>query len=165
MNDLIRLLLTWMETGICSILHFQPSVSDLDRPILDRSESPGMADLRRSRGKVWDNLDWAKSYFLDKILISFGKDIRHKSSDSWGKVKQRSFYFNWGQTPHLDLMKGEIDFLIWDATKETFLNATRQNGLKMLSFQIKKQLDQDAPSKMPTFETLFDIIGDDLRYL
>ena len=46
---------------------------------------------RRSRGKVWDNLDWAKSYFLDKILISFGKDIRHKSSDSWGKVKQRSF--------------------------------------------------------------------------
>ena len=30
MNDLIRLLLTWMETGICSILHFQPSVSDLD---------------------------------------------------------------------------------------------------------------------------------------
>ena len=62
-------------------------------------------------------------------------------------------------------MKGEIDFLIWDATKETFLNATRESGLKMLSFQIKKQLDQDAPSKMPTFETLFDIIGDDLRYL
>ena len=50
-------------------------------------------------------------------------------------------------------------------TKETFLNATRQNGLKMLSFQIKKQQDQDAPSKMPTFETLFDIIGNDLRYI
>ena len=162
MNDLIRLLLTWMETGICSILHFQPSVSDLDQANFGSSIEPWRT-VRRSRGKVWDNLDWAKSYFLDKILISFGKDIRHKSSDSWGKVKQRSFEVIWGQTPHLDLIKGEIDFLIWDATKETFLNATRQNGLKMLSFQIKKQLDQEAPSKMPTFETLFDIIGDDLR--
>ena len=100
---------------------------------------------------------------MDKILISFGKDIRHKSSDSWGKVKKghrKSLEFI---DLIIDLMKGEIDFLIWDATKETFLNATRESGLKMLSFQIKKQLDQDAPSKMPTFETLFDIIGDDLR--
>ena len=40
MNDLIRLLLTWMETGICSILHFQPSVSDLDT-VNFGSESPG----------------------------------------------------------------------------------------------------------------------------
>ena len=40
MNDLIRLLLTWMETGICSILFIQPSVSELYTAKFDSFREP-----------------------------------------------------------------------------------------------------------------------------
>ena len=67
MNDLIRLLLTWMETGICSILHFQPSVSVLDKANFGSFREPsyivGMAD----RPEVsWEGLRY---FGLSKKLL------------------------------------------------------------------------------------------------
>ena len=56
-----------------------------------RALYPVKGHVRTVSENIESNLDWAKSYFLDKILISFGKDIRHKSSDSWEKVKNGNF--------------------------------------------------------------------------